>query len=263
MGPRQGEATIYKWKLYDNIPSLMLWVILLAAIVLEKANRNLQALLVFIPLYIIFMLWFGFVYLCDFPASFSVQFDPIIVSYTICIAILWLLAHKFINLKGWITFIFAFGVMAFVGLVGSVSYNGREFSQQNLGVMVLLVILSFAMLSGFILARRKCRNRYNPIRFILWLALWTIASALICILVFYAIIFLLGQIPVNLLVVLLMVFIVGLVIGLVSFLINLPFVILAMNSPFFRERFFAFLHFESVKDSDSDERIINEQRFNL
>jgi len=260
LGPKYSEATVYNWKLYHSIPSLMPWFILLGAIVLEKTNRNPQALLIFIPLFIIFLLWLGFVFLLNIPFSAKAQFDPIIVSYSVGIAMLWLLVHKFGNRKRLVRFIFAFGVMAVIGIVGSISYAGLEFSQQNFALLMMLAILSFAMLLGFVMAGWQCRNRYGHVRFILWLAFWTIVSTLMCILVFYSIFFLVEQISVEFSRVFLVLLISGSITGLISFIINLPFMILAFINPFFRKRFYACLRLRSmpaIADYDSGKEILN------
>ena len=109
----------------------MLWAVLVLAIVLVKANRNPQALLVLVPLLIINLLWSIFKKAMSFPSAQVEMFNMLFYSLTVGIAILWLLAHKLGNRSRFVTFLLAFTIMAVVGLAGAISYGGLEFSQQT------------------------------------------------------------------------------------------------------------------------------------
>ncbi len=246
LGQKEGTAVIYNWRWYYSVPGLALWVVLIGAIVLVKANRNPQALLILMPLLIVNLLWLGFVKLLHFPSSARVQFDPLFASYTIGVAVLWLFAHKLGNRNRFVTFLLALALMAVLGLIGAISYCGLTFSQQTVGVLILLAMSALAMLLGFVLSGWQCRNRYSGLRFVLYLALWTIVTCLASTLMIYSTVFIIQQTPVPISTVLLMVSIVGLIFGACLYVINLPFIILALRSPFFRERFYACLRLKSM-----------------
>jgi len=247
LGSQEGTAIVYNWRWYYSIPGLALWVVLLGAIVLVKSNRNPRALLIVLPLLIVNLLWFGFVKLLRFPSSARVLYDPLFVSYTVGVAILWLLAHKLGNRNRFVTFLLALIIMVVVGLVGLASYGtGVSFDETTLFLM-FLVILALVVLIGFVLAARLCQKHYGGLRFTLWLALWTVISSVAAMLTFMAIMLLVeGRLPSDLTLMLLQVLVVGLVAGLLLYAINLPFVILALSSPFFRERFYACLRLKSM-----------------
>jgi len=247
LGPQEGTAAVYEWKLYYSVPALALWAVLVLAIVLVKANRNPHVLLILVPLLIVNLLWFGFVKLLRFPSSARVLYDPLFASYTVGITVLWLLAHKLGNRNRFVTFLLALIIMIVVGLVGLASYGtGVSFNETTLFLM-FLVILALAVLIGFILAARLCQKRYGGLRFTLWLALWTVISSVVAMLTFMAIMLLVeGRLPSDLTSMLLQVLVVGLVAGLLLYAINLPFMILALSSPFFRERFYACLRLKSM-----------------
>lgn len=246
LGQKEGTAVIYNWRWYYSVPGLALWVVLIGAIVLVKANRNPQALLILMPLLIVNLLWLGFVKLLHFPSSARIQFDPLFASYTMGVTVLWLFAHKLGNRNRFLTFLWAFALMTVLGLVGAMSYCGLNFSQQIFGALMLLVMSALVILLGFVMAGRQCRNRYSSLRFMLYLAFWTVAACLVSMLVVFLTVSIIQQTPVSISVVLLMVPVVGLIFGACLYVIVFPYMILALRSAFFRERFYACLRLKSM-----------------
>jgi len=246
LGPKDSDAAVYKWKLYYSAPSLTLWAVLLLSIILDKANRNPHALLVLVPLLIVNLLWSIFKKAVGFPSAQAEMFNMLFYSLTVGIAILWLLAHKLGNRSRFVTFLLAFTIMAFVSLTGAISYGGLELSQQTVEVLLLLAILVFAMLLGFVLTGWWCRKRYRPVSFMLWLAVWTVAANLVSMLVFYSIVFVARRVSVPISTVLLIALIAGSVLGAFLYLVVFPYMILALRSSFFRERFYACLRLKSM-----------------
>ncbi len=110
----------------------------------------------------------------------------------------------------------------------------------------MLAILILAMLLGFVLASWRCRKRYSGLRFVLYLAFWTVAVCIVSALLFYLILFLREELRTMILTILCIALMVGVSFGLFSFLVNLPFMILGLNNPFFRERFYACLRIKSM-----------------
>ena len=220
-------------------------MILLGAIILPKANRNPRALLIILPLLIINILWLGFSKVLNFPSSVKMQFDMLFNAFTIGIAMLWLLAHKLGNRNRFITFILALIVMIFISIVGQVTYG--EFSEQTIIFLFFIIFLSLALLISFVLAGWHCRDKYTGLRFILWLALWSIIASLTAMIILIALTWVVQRPPVYMLkAIMFQALIMGLVTGLLLYAINLPFMILAFCSPFYRERFYACLRLKSM-----------------
>lgn len=166
-------------------------------------------------------------------------------SFTIGIALLWLLAHKLGNRNRFITFLFALIIMITISIVGQVSYG--EFSEQTIIFLFFIIFLSLAVLISFVLTGWRCRIKYTGLRFILWLALWSIISSLAAMMTFMVLTTIVQRPPLYLLKsMLLQVLIFGFVEGLLLYAINLPFMILAFYSPFFRERFYGCLRLKSM-----------------
>lgn len=170
-------------------------------------------------------------------------------SLTVGIAILWLLAHKLGNRNRFVTFLLSFIIMAVVGLTGAISYSGLEFSQQTVSALMLLAILVFAMLLGFVLTGWWCRKRYRPVSFMLWLAVWTVSASLVGTLVFYSIVLIVlivQRASVSISEVLIVVLVSGSVLGAFLYVVVLPYMILTLRSSFYRQRFYACLRLKSM-----------------
>lgn len=246
LGPKEVTAVVYNWRWYYSIPGLTLWVVLIAAFIFIKANRNPQALLVLVPLLILNLLWLAFKKVMVFGSADIEMFGMVFNSLVVGITVLWLFAHKLGNRNRFVTFLLALALMAVLSLVGAISYCGLTFSQQTGGEVIILAMLALAMLLGFVLAGWQCRNHYSGLRFVLYLALWTVAVCLASTLVFYPIVFIIQQVPVPISTVLLVALIAGLAFGAFLYVIVFPFMILALWSSFFRERFFACLPLEPM-----------------
>ncbi len=246
LGQKEGTAVVYNWRWYYSIPGLSLWVVLIAAFIFIKANRNPQALLILVPLLILNLLWLAFKKVMGFGSADIEMLGMVFNSLVVSITVLWLFAHKLGNRNRFVTFLLALALMAVLGLVGAISYCGLTFSQQTGGEVIILAMLALAMLLGFVLTGWQCRNRYSGLRFVLYLALWTVAVCLASTLVFYPTVFIIQQVPVPISTVLLVALIAGLAFGAFLYVIVFPFMILALRSSFFRERFYACLRLKSM-----------------
>ena len=254
LGPNQGAEVIYKWRWYHNVPSLALWFVLAAALILIKANRTPRILLIIVPLLIVNILWFLLTQMMDFNSSGDVEmFNMMFNSLVAGITFLWLFAPKLGRFNPWIAFFLAFALITMFFLLGIVSYLGFGFSQEAMVTLVMLTVLALAMLLGFVLAGWRCRKRYGPVRFLLWLAVWMVAACLACTLVFYAIVcfFLcfVQKAPIPISTILFVASAVGLIFAVCVYVINLPYMILALRSSFFRERFHACLRLKPIPEA--------------
>lgn len=245
LGIKEGTATIYPWKWYYSMSALGLWIIPALVILLVRDNRDPRVLLIFIPIFLVRLLWSRFQPILGAPSDVLEIFRVLIDALVLGIAVLWLLAYKLGNRNRFVSFLLALFVLVAVTVVAVVSYQAwssigafQIFVIQALGIVTMLLV--------FILAGWHCRKRYGPWRFMLWLALWTIVISIVAFLTFFLIAEgpsgpkeeLIRQIPGVLLV--------GLIFGLCIYILNLPFMILAFASSFFRGRFYAYFHLKSM-----------------
>jgi len=227
------------------MPALGLWIILALAILLVRENRDPRVLLVFIPIFLIRLLWSRFQPILGAPPDILVVFSILIDALVIGMTVLWLLAYKLGNRNRFISLLLALAVLAGITIVAVVSYQvWVPFMDYGLVIFQSLGITT--MLLIFVLAGWRCRTRYGPWRFMLWMALWTMVISLVSIITFFLISEglsdpieeLIRQIP--------QVLLVGLIFGLCIYMLNLPFMILVFTTPFFRERFYAYFHLKSM-----------------
>jgi len=246
LGQQQGNATNFDWKWYYSITAFVPAVVLLGVIVLIKANRHPAVLLILLPLLIVNLLWFAVAWLLHFSSSARMQYNPIMVSYAAAIAMLWLCAPKLGNRNRFVTFLLASAITAALCFVGIVSYLGWGFPGEAMAGLIVLAVMVVAVLLAFALAGWCCRNRYGPVRFMLYLALWTVLICLAVTLSVHSTVFILQQAPRPISRLLLVAGIYGSMLAACVYGINLPYMILALRSPFFRDRFYACLRLRSM-----------------
>jgi len=253
LGPKEGRAVIYNWKWYYNVLPLLLFFALVLLLVFVRANRTPRAWLIFVPLLIVNLLWSLFSKVLGGGSADMVVFSVLFHSYAVGIAAVWLLGHKIANRNRFTTFLLALAIMAIAGLIGIISYGMTDLSTETVGVLMLLAVLAFTMLFGFVLAGWRCRKRYSNLRFMLWLALWCVVVCVASILVFYSIMLAIARPSISLFTILLQLSIVGLVFGLCAYVIVLPYMILAFRSSFFRQRFYDCFHLPAMAELSTDE----------
>ena len=114
-------------------------------------------------------------------------------------------------------------------------------------------MLMLAIVLGFALAGLMCRKRYIPVRFALFLALWTVAlSTAGMLLLFVGWCVATGFWPGHTGQVVASVALAGAVFGACVFLAGLPFLIVGFKTPLFRERFIACLRLNSPSQESGD-----------
>jgi hypothetical protein len=245
LGIKEGTATIYSWKWYYSAPALGLWIVLALVILLVRDNRDPRVLLIFIPIFLVRLLWSWFQPILGAPSDALGVIKVLVDALAVGMAMLLLLANKLGNRNRFVSFLLALVVLIAVTIVAIVSYqvwlSGAAFEVfiiQALGIVTMLLV--------FVLAGWRCRKRYGPWRFMLWLALWTMVVSIVAFLTFFLIAVgpsnqaeeLIRQIPGVLLV--------GLIFAICIYMLNLPFMVLAFVTPFFRERFYAYFHLKSM-----------------
>ena len=262
LGPSQGLEVVYNWRWYHSIPSLALWLVLAATLIIIKSNRTPRILLILVPLLIVNILWFLLSQMINFSSAADVEmFNMMLSSLVAAITFLWLFTPQLCRYNPWIAFFLAFALITMFFLLGIVSYLGFEFSQNAVVALAMLTVLALGMLLGFVLAGWCCRKRYGPVRFMLWLAVSMVVVCLASMLVFYVIVWLVIKAPIPINRILLIASMVGLILAICLYVINLPYMILALWSSFFHERFYACLRLKAVSEApkQTDTGRINEQ----
>lgn len=247
LGPAQGEAAHFDWKWSYSAPGMLIWLALILALALPKANRDPRVLLIFVPLATVNLLWWAFREISGMPSLAEPQYDTVFHSMAVGIAILWLVMNYFDRFGGFVRFLMLFGTLLAVSCLGVLSYS-TDFTKEVAVFLALFAFLSITVLGACTAAGKRCKGKYRPLRFMLWLALWTILGGMFAMCGFFIITILIlssGPEP-ELLAVILMLSLVGLILGLCLYVLNLPFMILGFKSTLFRERFSTCLGLEMI-----------------
>jgi hypothetical protein len=246
LGDKEGKPVVYDWKWYYNLPGLGLWIVLAAALVFVRENRDRRVLGILLPLGILNLVWSGFIGVLGGDSRVAGMFNGLFMSLTVGISVLWLLAHKLGRRNYILTFILSVLVMSLVGLVGVLSCFELSFSQELGAFVMILAIAMFTTVTGLVLAGWSCRRRYGGVRLCVWLFFWTMVASAVDLLIYMVVMYYAtqGQIPLSLMLGQLVV--VMLVLGLCIYVINLSFVILGFISGFYRERLYALLNLQPV-----------------
>ncbi len=248
VGFSEEGSVVYNWKWYHNVSGVSLWIVLFLALVLVKANRNRRAWLILIPVLAVNLFWIVFKMVLGFASSQTAMLEQMFVSLTVGISLLWLLGHKIGNRNRFVTFLLALVIMTLVNVDGSLSYLGFAILQNSPVDAIFLTILMQVMLPGLVLTGWKCRKRYSGVRFMLWLAVWNIGASIALLLVYFGVAMIFMSISGQLasMWMLLQVFVAGLVLGGFLYAVMFGYMILALRSGFFRERFYGCMGLKSM-----------------
>lgn len=233
LGPSESQPVFFHWRWYYHVPTWPLWTLILLLLVVPKPNRNRQAWLILLPLGLVLLVWRMPFTLLGAPASITETFGFFVVTGTMAWSAVWLLGQWLSTRYRIFTFLLLAAVMLAFGLFSYACQfeDTRQWARLSFYyVLWVLIPLLAMMLSGY-----HCRRIYSSRRFLLRLLVWIGVFPLGLLLVFAAIALAMGGGPP--LAVLVPISMMWLLLAGILYLVNLPFLILAFNSPFYRERF--------------------------
>jgi hypothetical protein len=228
----EGSPTPFHWRWYYHLPTLPLWGLILVLLVVPKANRNRQAWLILIPLVLVLLVCRMPARLLSMPDEVTEVFGFIITSLAMAWSMVWLLGHRVAFGNRCATAVAILVVMAPVGPLSW--YSQSDHSGTAIGVIIWYEVSVLIFVAGMIFAARRCRNRFSAGRFYAWSFVGHYGATIACLVAMGILVTNLGP---NLWDWLEQIAMATVVIGTVVVLINLPFLILAIKSPFYRQRF--------------------------
>ncbi len=242
MGPRNSSPTAVEWRWYYHVPSLGLWGVLVALLVLVKPNRRAQAWLILLPVIAVVLGGSMLARLLSMPSSAAEGFAGFLVALSASWAAVWLLAPWLARRRVAAAISLALVVMLAVGAVFFLSVCDFGAFDELTFWIVLHMAGAPALLAATALSAHRCRAGYRPRRFMLWLLLWTLLASMLSIPVATIVtgLFAGGGVFEILAMLVMAVFssiIGGAMLGVVLYLLNLPFLFLALRNPFYGERF--------------------------
>ena len=92
LGTRESSSAVVHWRWYYHFPSLGLWAVLVALLVLVKANRRGQAWLILLPVLVVALGGSMLARLLSLPPEDAELFGGVLVALAASWAAIWLLA---------------------------------------------------------------------------------------------------------------------------------------------------------------------------
>jgi len=184
LGHAEGTPVLTQWRWYYNVPSVPLWILLLALVVVPQHNRQKQALLILVlPL-----LAAGFALLVQWLSPTSEDAGQFVLALAIAWASVWLLAPWLAH-GGRVRRLFhAVAVMGVVGCVAYVGFFGAWASSD----VTWPVIGSWAscclgLIAGAALTGLCCGGKCTAYHILLWPLVWIPAVMVCCVTVMMSI----------------------------------------------------------------------------
>jgi hypothetical protein len=214
-----------------------------------KRNRNLNTLLIIIPILVAYLFWSVLENLLGFDSESNILFT-IIVNCIIAGTALLLLMGKSVEkiasglMRFFVCLLIAAGVIILGILSSGVGKGEYTFTLIPFSGLSLLSLIAASAIMGW-----RSRKVYSKVSFAVKLGLWYLAANIVSITItmslfaFFSTYFHWVMIIVTVLG--------GLIVGIISYILLLPFIILTLKSPFFAERVYEYTGL-TIKQPDKE-----------
>ena len=241
-GTAETASVPFSWRWYYHTPSLPIWGLLLALLILVRGNHTWQAWLILIPPLLVMLIWRMFARLVSLPPSAAEPLGNMFVALAGAWGIVWLLGHWLAARHSVVAFLSVLAVMLLVGGASYLSVHGAVTGEDLAIWSMVFGTGSVALLTAMSLSGWLCHREYRPGRFMAWLALWVVVLPMVClpILAVVSALFTAGGVVefFGFLLAMLIGSLLGaLIIGAMVYALNLPFMFLAVRCPLYRNRF--------------------------
>jgi hypothetical protein len=241
LGPREGTPVVFHWNLARNVARISPWLAL-AVLLGLKPNRRRGAWSVLLPIVALEGV-LGVVSSTGFDGG---SYMDIVNTLILALAALWLLSYRLQNVPQRSAFRGAAVIMIAMSLIGILGPAAMAASSDAMsdGALSFLVscLGSAAILIGFGGAGLFCRKQYTPGRFMAWLFISLVALTSVCILLplvfFEASIMASMEDGVEMGEILFGDFLLVLGAAIGFYILLLPFALLALWNPTYRQRFY-------------------------
>lgn len=226
-----------------------LWLSLALFVAAPKENRQRQTWLIFVPVAVVAVVARMATRLLSVPDDAAEWFGIAVMSLAVAWAALWLSGHRLAGRHGAVRFIAALVLMLAVGGLSVVSHLGLDNTDDLLNVSISHAVASTVLLLGMMRSGRSCRDGFRRGKFMRRLFSTMAVVALLPAVVTSVLWAILGGFGSFALIVLVQLSIMGIAVAGMLYLLNLPFMLLAFNSPFYAARFHAMFCPERPLDS--------------
>lgn len=245
LGAHDSSPAAFEWRWYYHVPSIGVWGVLVALLVLVRANRRAQAWLIWLPVLAVALAWSMLSRLLFLSPDAAEPFGDFLTTLAASWAAAWLLA-PWLAPRHFLAGVFlAVVAMVIVGGVYYLSVYDFRSLDEPVALSVLHVAGALSLVVATVLAASRCRQAYRPRRFLAWLLLWMLVIPMVCtplvalVTVGSTLFWSEGLLEVVSMAMTMLVgsAIGGAVLGVSLYLLNLPFVALATRNEFYRARF--------------------------
>jgi len=240
LGPSEGRPTIVAWKWYYHAGGVPIWLLIAALLVGLKENRCRQAWLIFLPVAVLEIGWRMAARLLAVSDDAAEWFGIVLMSLAMAWAAVWLRGQRLAAWPKGVRFIMALSLMVAVQLLSCLSYLGIEDTGDLFNISVASGLCSAVLLLGMALSGRSCRRGFRRGRFMGLLFLWMVVTTVVSLLLLMGVVMSRNGPDVSLVVTALIQVAIGsFFIAAALYLLNVPFMLLAFNAPFYTARFHA------------------------
>ncbi len=251
IGAAEPRPALVEWRWYDSKPTLPLWILLGALMIVPRENRKWQVwLIVLLPVLAVTFRWL--------VRTDSAEIDlmlQLVVTFVIAWASVWLLASSSASRGRLASIGLGLAVMLGVGTVGYLSYFGLWADSDTFtSLLIFWLIGSVGLLVALTLSGMCSRGRFHPGILAAWLLLWLpLLTTVTFVIAVLSAVIIAGGLPG---VAELAVMVPGIAIGalMVSgflYAVNLPVLLLAWLTDEYRERLQAMVFRASATESPS------------
>jgi hypothetical protein len=223
------------------------------ALLLAPSNRHVQAWLVLGPVVTVYIVWAIVQQVLPFPSLVLSFFTDTVTAMVLALSVLWLMSGRLASHGRRLAFVRAAVILVAVAAASPVVANLSFESHETIPTLILSVMGVLVVLGGITAALRRCRKVYTDRRFMIYVPLCTIAAVPVLVVVWTALALAMGASLRDVPEVLLIMLVSSAIYCGVVYLIALPFVMLALRTPFYRHRLQACAQIEAMRSPHEPE----------
>ena len=230
--PVRAEPVYYHFSPLYHAAGLIYLVPIALAYGLLRENKKGAALLILLPMLLVWGIWRGFAAVMGIPDEAMSLLGSIVIALATGFTTVWLLGERIGNRHRFMTFLLAAAVMlgCFALMLAEIETPMYRIQAGVFGAFSVLILLG-----GFVFAGALCRNRFGPVRFAVRMALGLLICVTLILGVYLTILIfqhdMWGQT--------IFLFFMILMYAGVYWIITLPFLVLFFVNGFWRQRFAA------------------------
>ncbi len=211
-----------------------------------KENRTAKAALLLIPIAVLGLVYSAIKKMIGIDSGGGVQLNFMFTVLVLGFSMIWLLAERIGNRNRFVTFLLAISI--YLGFLG-VNLLGGGFGDDTVQIAGLAAISIVALLPAFFLAGVAAGTPFNRRRFLIWLPIALYSLLLISFAIVMGVSSRIDNYPLSSMVV--EAIVASFFTGVVYCVSLVPFVVLLLNSPFWRKRFDAVLGVQATCQPES------------